>query len=110
VSPARISLRVISAQYPGVMEIGTPVSMEEYLRTSYEPKCEYADGVLLPKPVPTWEHALLQVWVASLIMRLFPRFAAGAEVHNKVRETEYRVPDISVDYREKATGYAGRFI
>jgi Uma2 family endonuclease len=39
-------------------------------------------------------------------MRLFPRFAAGAEVHNKLRETEYRLPDISVDYREKATGYA----
>jgi Uma2 family endonuclease len=82
------------------------ISLEEYLRTSYEPKCEYVDGVLLPKPMPTWEHALLQVWIASLIMRLFPRFAAGAEVHNKLRETEYRLPDISVDYREKATGYA----
>jgi Uma2 family endonuclease len=82
------------------------VSTEEYLRTSYEPKCEYVDGVLVPKSMPTWEHALLQVWVASLIMRLFPRFAAGAEVHNKLRDTEYRLPDISVDYREKATGYA----
>ncbi len=88
------------------MEAEALVSVEEYLRTSYEPQCEYVDGVLFPKPMPTWEHALLQVWVASLIMRLFPQFAAGAEVHNKLREAEYRLPDISVDYREKATGYA----
>ncbi len=88
------------------METAAPVSVEEYLRTSYEPKCEYVDGVLFPKPMPTWEHAFLQVWVASLIMRLFPGFAAGAEVHSKLRETEYRLPDISGDYREKAIGYA----
>jgi Uma2 family endonuclease len=88
------------------MEATASLSVEEYLHTSYEPKCEYVDGVLLPKSMPTWEHALLQVWVASLIMRLFPQFAAGAEVRTKLRETEYRVPDISVDYRERATGYA----
>jgi Uma2 family endonuclease len=88
------------------METAALVSTEEYLRTSYEPKCEYVDGVLFPKAMPTWEHALLQVWVAALIMRLFPRFAAGAEVHNKLRDAEYRLPDISVDYLEKATGYA----
>jgi Uma2 family endonuclease len=88
------------------MEAAALVPVQEYLRSSCEPQCEYVDGVLFPKPMPTWEHALLQVWVASLIMRLFPRFAAGAEVRNKLRETEYRLPDISVDYREKATGYA----
>ena len=40
------------------------VSMEEYLRTSYRPDCEYIDGELRERNVGQWEHSRIQWWLA----------------------------------------------
>jgi hypothetical protein len=37
------------------------VSVEEYLRTHYEPHCEYLDGVLAPKAFPDYIHSTFQM-------------------------------------------------
>jgi Uma2 family endonuclease len=66
------------------------VPVEEYLSTSYEPPCEYVDGQLIQKPMPTWQHGILQVWIASLILKLFPRFVVGGEV--RAHLTAHRIP------------------
>lgn len=42
------------------------VSVEDYLKTDYEPHCEYLDGVLLSKPMPDRLHSRLQALLAAL--------------------------------------------
>ena len=74
--------------------------VEEYLRHFDEKHCEYLDGVLIQKPIPTWMHAALQAWIAALVMRRYPHYLAGGEVHARLRHTEFRLPDVAVQRRE----------
>lgn len=83
--------------YHEAMSTAVFVPVEDYLSTSYEPPCEYVDGHLIQKSMPTWQHGILQAWIASLILRLYPRFVVGSEVRAHLRPTEFRVPDILVD-------------
>ena len=39
------------------MSLGTLVSLEEYLNTSYDPDVEYVDGELVERNVGDWLHA-----------------------------------------------------
>ena len=78
----------------------TLVSVEEYLSTSYKPNCEYVDGVLYPKPMPTWMHGLLQSHLAMLINQGFAQFAAASEVTVQIRTGKYLVPDLIVQRRD----------
>ncbi|MDQ6701207.1 MAG: Uma2 family endonuclease [Acidobacteriota bacterium] len=59
--------------------------VDEYLATSYDPRCEYINGKLIAKPAATWEHGILQAWIASLILKLFPRLVVGSEVRAHLR-------------------------
>ena len=36
------------------------ISVEEYLRTSYRPDCDYVDGVIEERHVGEWEHSQIQ--------------------------------------------------
>jgi Uma2 family endonuclease len=78
------------------------VPIAEYLRTFDDTHCEYVDGVLIQKPMPTWMHAVLQAWISALIMRKYPQYLAGGEVHSRLGKTEFRLPDIAVQRREIA--------
>ena len=42
------------------MTIAALVSLEDYLRTSYDPDCEYVDGRLLERNMGEPDHAGLQ--------------------------------------------------
>ena len=42
------------------MATATLVSLEEYLKTSYEPDCDYVDGVLEERNLGEWNHGDLQ--------------------------------------------------
>jgi Uma2 family endonuclease len=42
------------------------VSVEEYLSTSYEPDCEYEDGVVVERNLGGFEHSFLQAILATL--------------------------------------------
>ena len=37
-----------------------PVSLEEYMRTSYSPDCEYIDGIILERNVGKGKHSYAQ--------------------------------------------------
>ena len=76
------------------------VSVEEYLSTNYKPACEYIDGVLRQKPMPTWNHGLLQFRLAMLVTRNFPLFAAASEVTVQIRPGKYLIPDLIVQRRD----------
>ena len=73
------------------------VSVEEYERT---PKLfehhEYVDGVLIEKPVPTWKHSKLQLWLGILFFKHYPQLDVGPELHSKLREGNWRIPDLAV--------------
>ena len=79
----------------------TAVSVSEYLRTSYDPNCEYVDGVLIPKPTPTADHSTVQGTLLALIRTRFPGYWVGAELSVQVRPGKFLVPDLAVQDRSR---------
>jgi Uma2 family endonuclease len=77
------------------------VSVEEYERTPelFE-RHEYVDGVLIEKPVPTWKHSKLQLRIGVLLSRDCPQLDIGSELHSKLRESDWRIPDLAVQRPE----------
>ncbi len=74
------------------MSASTIVSVEDYLRRTEKPYCEYIDGVLYPKAMPTTLHALIQ----KILMALLDRqgVQALAEVHVRLSSTKWLIPDV----------------
>ena len=70
----------------------TLVPVAEYLRYSGKPNCEYRDGVLYPKPMPTTFHGLLEFMLVVMLRKL--GLQAAPEVTVKVSPTKYLVPDV----------------
>jgi len=72
------------------------VSVEEYLRTDYEPNTEYLDGVLKPKALSDRIHARLQVLIAAYLLALEKKFGLDilTELHARVAATRFRIPDV----------------
>ena len=72
------------------------LTLEEYLRTSYHPDCDFVDGVLEERNVGEYEHNNLQ---AALIAWFFARgpewnIRVLPEQRTRVGETRVRVPDV----------------
>ena len=78
----------------------TLVSVEEFLSTTYKPACEYRDGVLQQKSMPTFKHALLQLVFAKLILERFPEFVPAPELTVRIGSDRFLVPDVAVQRRE----------
>lgn len=80
------------------------ITVEQYLSTPelFE-RHEYVDGVVVAKPMGTWKHGALQVWVGALLLRYFPHLRIATELHTRLRETEWRLPDIAVQSKNVAT-------
>ena len=76
------------------MNSTTLVPVEEYLRYSEKPNCEYNDGVVYPKAMPTKFHSIIQFAVMMLLrgqgVRPFP------ELTVRISPTKYLVPDVAV--------------
>jgi Uma2 family endonuclease len=66
--------------------------VEEYLRYSKKPICEYRDGVLYPKPMPTTFHGLLEFMLVAMLRKL--GLQAAPEVTVRLSPTKYLVPDV----------------
>lgn len=78
----------------------TPITAEEYLRTSYQPNCEYIDGALRQKPMPTRKHGSVQIRIGRLLSDRFADFDAESEVTVRIRPEKYFVPDLIVQRRD----------
>jgi Uma2 family endonuclease len=74
------------------MSAAAIVSVEDYLHRTEKPYCEYVDGVLHPKSMPTKLHALIQ----KLLMALLERQGVEAlsEVLVRITPTKYLIPDV----------------
>ena len=74
------------------------VSVEEYLRTTYKPACDYIDGVLRQKPMATWDHGAIQRQLGTLTSAR-QCYEAATELTVRIREGKYLVPDVAVQLR-----------
>jgi Uma2 family endonuclease len=80
------------------MAVTTQVSVEEYLRTSYAPDCEYVDGEVLDRNVGELDHAWIQrailLYVAIREKQLGVTILQ--EQRLQVNARHYRVPDLMI--------------
>jgi Uma2 family endonuclease len=74
------------------MSAAAIVSVEDYLHRTEKPYCEYVDGVLYPKAMPTKLHALAQYMLIMLLRR--QGVEALAEVTVRITSTKYLIPDV----------------
>jgi Uma2 family endonuclease len=74
------------------MSTAALVPLEEYLRLTDKPYREYRDGVLYPKPMPTWAHGVLQSVLAALLRKL--GLQAGSEITVRLSAGKFLIPDV----------------
>ena len=73
-----------------------PIPVEEYLRSTCKPACEYIDGVLRQKPLPAYKHSKLQLRTLNLINQSGAALDAVPELTVRIREGKYLIPDVGV--------------
>lgn len=79
------------------MAIATRVSLEEYLKTSYEPECDYVDGVLEERNVGKKKHSRTQGRLYGWLVARIPRgYEVLPEQRMQISESRVRVPDLCV--------------
>ncbi len=74
------------------------MSVEEYLKTSFEPDAEYVDGVIEERPMGEDQHS---AWQAAIVGFFVPRakewnIRVRPELRSKTGERRYRVPDVAL--------------
>jgi Uma2 family endonuclease len=84
------------------MSTATLVSLEEYLKTSYEPDCDYVEGVLEERNVGELGHSDLQTALASYLRIRARKWNVKVltELRIRVSPTRVRIPDICVISRK----------
>jgi len=74
------------------MSTSALISVEEYLRRTEKPNCEYFDGLLYPKAMPTGFHGLLEFFLVEMLRRA--GLQAAPEVTVRISPTRYLIPDV----------------
>jgi Uma2 family endonuclease len=88
------------------------VSAEEYIArfvdAGEKPTCEYLDGELIPKSMPTKKHSQVQGNITRLIGNRYDETLNPLpELTIRLRETQFYVPDLAVE--ELARPIQGRY-
>jgi Uma2 family endonuclease len=80
------------------MAIGVLVPVEEYLRTSYRPDCDYVDGKVIPRNWGESKHSSAQREILFVLAGRYPhlRRRLRPEQRVQVTPTRFRVPDVCV--------------
>jgi Uma2 family endonuclease len=76
------------------MSASALVSIEDYFRHSGKPNCEYWDGAIIPKPMPTKQHSLIQY--ALLMLLRAQGVQPYPELTLRTSQTRFLVPDVAV--------------
>lgn len=80
------------------MAIATQMTVEEYLRTSFDPDCEYVDGEVLDRNVGEIDHGWVQ---RAVLLYVAPRekklgVVIIQEQRLQINKKHYRVPDLMI--------------
>ena len=80
-----------------------PLSVEDYLHSSYSPDCDYVDGELQERSLGEFDHAAVQtaltVWFANHAKEWNIR--AVTELRIRVAETRFRIADVYLTSRDE---------
>jgi Uma2 family endonuclease len=80
-----------------------PLSVEDYLHSSYHPDCDYVDGELQERNLGEFDHAAVQtalaVWFASHAKEWNIR--AVTELRIQVAPTRFRIADVCLMSRDE---------
>ena len=79
------------------------VSIEEYLSNSYEPDCDFVDGIVEERNLGEWNHSRLQLALSRYLGNRERQWNAWVLVEQRIRvsPTRVRVPDVCVFLRER---------
>ena len=79
------------------------VSVEEYLSSSYEPDCDYVDGVLEERNLGEFDHNRLQLEIGRYLGNRARQWNVWVvpEQRIRVRPRRFRVPDLCVILRDQ---------
>jgi Uma2 family endonuclease len=74
------------------------VSVEEYLKTSYSPDCDYVDGVVEERNLGERDHSWIQMKLIGFFMARFSQtgVAPMPEWRFQTSPTRFRIPDVVV--------------
>ncbi len=85
------------------MSVGALISVEEYLRTSYSPDCEFVDGEVMERNVGERPHSRVQRKFIEWFLKNRPGLEVWPEQRLQVAESRYRIPDVSVTVEDPGT-------
>lgn len=74
------------------------IPVEEFLRMSSDPDCEYVDGVIEERPVGEYDHATWQIIVAGYFLMREKELGISSrpELQIQVSQNRFRVPDVTI--------------
>jgi Uma2 family endonuclease len=80
------------------METDELISVREYLATSYDPDCDYVDGVVEERNVGETDHSYVQTAIAAYFFARRKEWGVCplTEQRVQVSPTRFRVPDVCV--------------
>jgi len=80
------------------MATGTLISEAEYFGTSYEPDCEFEDGVLIERNAGTPKHSKVQSALAAYFFKRRNNWNIHVytEVRYRIRRGKYMMPDLAI--------------
>jgi Uma2 family endonuclease len=81
------------------------VTEQEYLGTSYQPDCEYEDGLLIERNVGEQDHSWLQLALGTFFFnrRKVWGIEAFTEQRCRIRTGKYMIHDLCVIWRPRPT-------
>jgi Uma2 family endonuclease len=80
-----------------------PLSVEDYLHSSYSPDCDYVDGELQERNLGEFEHAEVQAALAAWFRNHSKEWniRAVTELRIKVAPTRFRIADVCLLSRDQ---------
>jgi len=79
------------------------ISLEDYLRTSYRPDCDYVDGELQERNLGEFEHGFVQTFLASWFFQHRQQWGLHVitEMRIRVSATRVRIADLCLMSRSQ---------
>ena len=88
---------MVVAGVPAMLGIGALVSVEEYLRTSYRPDCDFVEGRVLERNLGERDHSNLQRALIVYLDNYRKRnLYTWPEQRVQVKADRFRIPDVCV--------------